>query len=407
MFIDNSRISRILGYTLFPIACSLFLCCATYYTPQQFGAVADGDKDCTQAIRTMLETMKKDNVYKAKFLPGEYKISDRIIIDFPCSLKGDNATIITKDTLKARFAFYYSKRFSKDKTPNKKRTELSLNFKIHGEPIGIFNYNGIDVHDCVISTFTGSDIYWKNTSFWFAIHCLDMYDATFKNIFFDQPANYKENQFNSADGLHIQANCHDIIVDGCYGHCGDDFIALNASEAGPGDIYNIKIRNCNIGSDTISKNGIRIYGMEKDEQITISNILIENCRINSLNSPCIYITNSENGVIREGYQKVRVENLTVKNCIFNCPQYELASGDYPSAIRIAGVEGYNIVFKNIEATANSHKLSYFLNVMDYNDLQDVVVKNCSLQGMNAHKFLNVKDGIQINGLKEKRNKLIR
>lgn len=365
----------------------LFSSCATYYTPQQFGAKADGVTDCTSAIQSMLSSMKQDNIQMAKFPDGDYLISDGFVIDFPCLLKGKHATILTKDTLKCKYAFKFSKSKKGDFEENKNKTEVSLNFRIHGVPLAFHGFNNLYVHDCTISTFTGTDIYYKNTKFWFAIDCDRMHDARFSNIYFDQPVNYRKNEFNSADGLHITGQCHDILIDNCYGHCGDDFIALNANEDTPGDISNIVIRNCNIGSDTISKNGIRIYGAAKLRNLTISNILIKDCKITPSNSPCVYITNSPNGVNDSLYNRIVVKNLTIKDCVFNAPKYELASGDHPSIIRLAGVEGDSIIIKNIKAFAHGDSISYFVNILQNNDLRNVSIQNNYFRGENASSFV--------------------
>lgn len=341
--------------------------------------------------------MKQDKIRKAKFSDGDYLISDGFVIDFPCALKGKYATILTKDTLKCKYAFKFSQSKKGDFESNRKKTEVSLNFKIHGIPLAFHGFNNIHVHDCTISTFTGTEINYKNTKFWFAIDCDCMYDARFSNIYFNQPVNYRKNEFNSADGLHITGQCHDILIDNCYGHCGDDFIALNANEDTPGDISNIVIKNCNIGSDTISKNGIRIYGAAQYRHLTISNVLIKNCKINPLNSPCIYITNAPNGVNDSIYNKLIVKNLTIKDCLFNAPQYELASGDYPSIIRIAGVDGDSITIENIEAFANADSVSYFVNILQNNDLKNVSIRNNDFSGYNASSLLNSRfDSFKIN-----------
>lgn len=369
-----------------------FLGCSPgkYLTPQQYGAKADGITDCTTPIREMLSDMRKGKIIKAKFPAGEYLISDGITIDFPCRIVGHKATIVTVDTLKGKYAFKYTLSSKGDFRPNTENTELSLNFKVHGVPVAFHGYNDIYMHDCTISTFTGTDTYYKNTKFWFAVDCDRMYDATFKRIHFDQPVNYKENQFNSADGLHITGLCHDILIEECDGHTGDDFIALNANEDTPGDIYNVTIRNCNIGSDTISKNGIRIYGGHKTKQLSISNVLIENCTIRSDNSPCIYITNAANGVANDANQKLVVRDLTVKDCKFYAPRYELASNDYPSIIRLAGINGNNLLFKNISASANNIVGSYFMNILNSNQLSNVSLLQCRMKGANALKMCNSK-----------------
>lgn len=245
------------------------------------------------------------------------------------------------------------------------------------------------MHDCNISTFTGTDTYYKNTKFWFAINCDRMYDAHFKNIHFDEPVNNKKNQFNSADGLHITGLCHDIIIDHLTGICGDDFVALNANEDTPGDIYNITIRNCIMG-DTLTKNGIRIYGTSRGNSCAISNILIEKCTIRSDNSPCIYFTNSANGVYNKEASLLQVENILVRKCEFYAPKYELASGDHPSVIRIAGVNGENIKFEKIKGFSNKDSMTYFLNILDKSNIKNLTLKKCSLKGKKSLSFLKFK-----------------
>lgn len=387
----------------------LFYGCSSnkYLTPQKYGAKANGETDCTASIREMLRNMKSGKIHKAKFPDGVYLISDSIIIDFPCRITGSKATIITKDTLIGKYAFKYTLSPKGQFQPNKERSELSLNFKIHGVPVAFHGYNNMYIHDCTISTFTGTDTYYKNTKFWFAIDCDRFFDATFKRIHFDQPVNYKENQFNSADGLHITGLCNNILIDGCDGHTGDDFIALNANENTPGDIYDITIRNCNIGSDTISKNGIRIYGGHKKRNLSISNILIEKCKIKTDNSPCIYITNSANGVFDANNQFLTVKDLTVRNCQFVSPKYELASNDYPSIIRIGGVIGDNLSFENIKGFANSYRLSYFINVLKDNDLKNVKLHKCSMTGRNSLQFEKVNPKVVTHELILNKCKLIK
>lgn len=365
----------------------LISCSNSYYvTPVQYGALPDGKTDCTESIQRMLHDMKKKKIFKAKFPAGYYLISDGFKIDFPCSITGTNATVITQDTLGCKYAFNYSLSKKGDFVPNKKKTELSLNFKIHGVPVAFHGYNKIYMHDCNVSTFTGTDIYYKNTKFWFAINCDRMYDAHFKNIHFDQPVNYRKNQFNSADGLHITGLCHNIIIDHLTGACGDDFIALNANEDTPGDIYNVIIRNCIMG-DTLTKNGIRIYGTARGNDCAISNILIEKCTIRSDNSPCIYFTNSANGVFNKEASLLKVENILVRKCKLYAPKYELASGDHPSIIRIAGVKGNNIKFEKIKGFSNRDSITYFINFLDNSIINNLTLKKCSLKGKKSFSFL--------------------
>ena len=372
------------------LLCIIFVACSSsYVTPISYGAVADGCIDCTIPIRNMLSDMKSRNIYKALFKSGQYLITDSIVIDFPCALVGRNATIVTKDTLRNRYAFVYSKSKRGKFSPNMRTTELCLNFKVHGVPVAIHGYNDIYMHDCTISTFTGTDLYYKNTKFWFAVDCDRMYDATFKRIHFDQPVNYKKNQFNSADGLHITGQCHDILIDGCDGHTGDDFIALNANEDTPGDISNVTIRNCNIGSGTISKNGIRIYGMSKKQHLKISNVLIENCRINSSNSPSVYLTNNANTSFSKDHYNIRLDSITIRNCEFSCPEFELATNQHPSAIRFAGVDGKNILIETVRATANADSLSYFINVFEQNNIENLTIRNCNFTGEKALRFIKI------------------
>lgn len=221
--------------------------------PQKYGAVADGKTDCTDALQRMFKTMKEKNIRTAVFPSGKYLISDQIVIDFPCKIVGKGATIISKDTLKSRYAFLFSKSERGVFVENNKCTDIFLNFKVHGIPVAYHGFNNVYMHDCTISTYTLETDYYKTTKFWFAIDCSRFYDGRFRNIRFEQPVNYRRNQFNSADGIHINGQCHDIKIIKCYGHCGDDFIALNANERTPGDIYNIKINHCCIGSDTLSK----------------------------------------------------------------------------------------------------------------------------------------------------------
>lgn len=381
-----------LQWILLLVCLCLASCSTSYHTPQQYGAQADGKTDCTIPIRMMLKDMKNGKITKAKFPAGDYLISDSITIDFPCRIIGRKATIITVDTLNGKYAFRYSLSQKGDFNPNIATTELSLNFKVHGVPVAFHGYNDIYMHDCTISTFTGTDTYYKNTKFWFAIDCDRMYDATFKRIHFDQPVNYKENQFNSADGLHITGLCHDILIDGCDGHTGDDFIALNANEDTPGDIFNVTIRNCNIGSDTISKNGVRIYGMSSRRKFRISNIMIEKCKIMCSNSPCVYFTNNANTSFSPKHYNLQVDSITIRNCNFMCPQYELVSKQHPSAIRFAGVDGDNILIENVNVRANKDSLSYFINIFEQNLIETLIIRNCQFKGDNALLFIKTVKG---------------
>lgn len=374
-----------------------------YVTPVQYGALPDGKSDCTEPIQRMLHDMKKNKIYKAKFPTGNYLISDGFTIDFPCSIIGNNATVITKDTLECKYAFKYSLSKKCDYVPNKRQTELSLNFKIHGVPVAFHGYNNIYMHDCNISTFTGTNTYYKNTKFWFAINCDRMYDAHFKNIHFDQPVNYRKNQFNSADGLHITGCCHDIIVENLSGHCGDDFIALNSNEDTPGDIYNITIKNCDIGSDTISKNGIRIYGGHKTKQLCISNILIEKCRIRSDNSPCLYLTNAANGIYNAKYKPIIIENFKVKKCKFFAPKYDLGKENYPSIIRIGGVNSNYLLFDRIKGYANTDIRTSIINYLGGNIINKIVMNKCEFQGDNFHDLTNSNQNVVFYKCKFKKN----
>ena len=129
----------------------LFYGCSSnkYLTPQKYGAKANGETDCTASIREMLRNMKSGKIHKAKFPDGVYLISDSIIIDFPCRITGSKATIITKDTLIGKYAFKYTLSPKGQFQPNKERSELSLNFKIHGVPVAFHGYNNMYIHDCI------------------------------------------------------------------------------------------------------------------------------------------------------------------------------------------------------------------------------------------------------------------
>lgn len=368
-------------------------CSKQYLTPQQYGAVADGNSDCTEQIRTMLQDMKRKNIPYAKFPAGKYLVSDGFTIDFPCRIIGRKATIITNDTLKGKYAIKYTLSERGDTSPNEKKTELCLNFKVHGVPVAFHGYNNVYMHDCTVSTFTGTDTYYKNTKFWFAIDCDRFYNAAFKRIHFDQPVNYKKNQFNSADGLHITGLCHDILIENCDGHTGDDFIALNANEGTPGNIYNITIRKCDIGSDAISKNGIRVYGMSSRMRLKISNLLIEKSKIACINSPCVYFTNNANTSYSPEHYNLQLDNVRIKNCLFTCPEYELATQQHPSSIRFAGVDANDICIENVKAIANTDSLSYFINVFEQNQIENLMVKKCSYYGNNSLRFIKLgRDG---------------
>lgn len=366
----------------------------SHIVPQNFGAIADGNNDCTEALRMMFKAMKEKGIYTVVFPKGSYLISGQVVIDFPCRIIGKEATIISKDTLRSRYAFMFSMSQKGTFVANNKRTDISLNFKVHAIPIAFHGFNNVYMHDCTISTYTSEKDYYKTTKFWFAIDCSRFYDGKFSNIRFEQPVNYKKNQFNSADGLHINGQCHDIIVDKCSGHCGDDFVALNANERTPGDIYNIRIKNCYISSDTLSKNGIRIYGASKTKQLTIKNVVIEKCTIKCDNSPCIYITNAASGLYDDKNKKLRVRNLVVRDCEFYAPRYEMKSQNHPSIIRLGGVDGDRIRFKNIKAYANKDSMTYFLNILDYNDIGELSLYRCSIEGETAKDFINVSNNVK-------------
>ena len=123
----------------------LFTSCSLgrYVTPQQYGAVADGVTDCTMPIKQMLSDMKAEGNRTAHFKEGNYLISDGIEIDFPCVIKGKKATIITKDTLKTRYAFVYTKSPHGEFEPNIDQSDLSLNFKVHAKAVGFRGFNNV------------------------------------------------------------------------------------------------------------------------------------------------------------------------------------------------------------------------------------------------------------------------
>ena len=362
--------------------------------PQWFGAKPDGKTDCVSALKCITRLLQTMPYSTIEFTKGTYLISKEIHFDTPCKIYGPKATITTTVDYADRDAFRFSKSTTGKFAPNNKITDICINFKTYSVPIGFYGYNKVNMHDCTVSTYSSSTHGYPHTKFWFAINCTRLYDATFKNIHIDQPVCYKKNQFNGADGLHLMGQCHDIIADNLFGFAGDDFIALNASEMSWGDIYNIEIKNCQMGTrGKPTKNGIRMYSQTYKGCIPvyIKDISISNCFINSDNSPSIYISNSAAGVESTEVPRLIVKNVTVTDCEFIAPQYQYSCKYHPSIIRIGGVNADSIVVKNIKAETNKDSLSSFINILDNTIISNCNINDVEFAGKNKYSFVQIGD----------------
>lgn len=364
--------------------------------PEWFGAVNDGQTDCSEAIQKMFDFMASNGAYTCKFEKCDfekgkfYLISKTINIRKPVRIEGEKAFISSKTIipygndpnhksfLSDGVAFY----FWGDEVENPKITDICINIKVHAKPFFFYKLKNAYIHDCYVSTFTGDTSITKGVyTFWYAFQCVNLVNAKFKNVHIDQPTN--ELDYNSADGIHLSGKCHDVIIDNVYGQSGDDFIAMNTNENISGDIYNITIKNCTIGKDKRSGSGIRFYGCSRlshvpgKPQLSINNVSIENCFIRSGLSPCIFFTNNPDWKYTDTTSlKLAINDVKIKNCTLDF--LSIRKTEVPS-VWIDGIECNNLVFDRIRSVVDTENMR-IVEVKDYNDINSLRVKRSRQNG---------------------------
>lgn len=434
-----NRPHSFIGAFLFLITIYLCGCCSQdllikeptankkYVRPEWFGAKNDGNTDCTEAIQKMFDYMYLNDIYVCKFKRcrfdrGEfYLISKTINIRKPVKIEGRKAFIASKDIIHfgddPNHQFYYNNgralNFIGVPDENPRLTDICINAKVHAKPFYFLQLKNAYIHDCYVSTYTGDTAVTKGVyTYWFAFQCNELSYAKFKNVHIDQPTS--GNSYNSADGIHLSGNCHDIVIDNVYGQAGDDFIAMNTNENQSGDIFNVIIRNCSIGDKTISGSGIRFYGCSRlsktpsDVQLRISNVLISKCNINTYLSPCIFFTNNPDWVKTDlSSQKLSVNNVTIKDCRLDYKSSR--KKDIPS-IWIGGVECNDLCFDKIIFNEVNENTSTLYGFEGYNEFNQLTISRNKQKKNNGLEIIVEDDKRmlekEVRGLQIQNNKII-
>lgn len=369
-----------------------------YVRPEWFGAVSDGQTDCTEALQQMFNFMAQNDVYVCKFKKCDfqngqyYLISKTIHVRKPVKIEGRKAYISSRSVItygndpkhNAYLSDGMAFRIYGTDDENPRCTDISINIKVHAKPFYLDRLNNAYFHDCYISSFTGDTTITQGIyTYWYAFQCDELSHARFRNIHIDQPID--ENKYNSADGIHLSGGCHDILIENCFGQAGDDFIAMNTNENHSGNIYNISVRKCNIGKKTISSAGIRFYGCsrlshaEGKPQLKISNVSITNCYIRTSLSPCIFFSNNTDWINNDPQSyRLSINNITISNCTFD--YLSLRRSNYP-AIWIGGTECNNMSFDEVRLVSSCDDIS-FIGFEGDNSLESIDFKRCRQGGEN-------------------------
>lgn len=374
--------------------------------PEWFGACNNGIIDCTKPIQAMFDFMEQTDTYKCRFKrcnfrEGEYYlISKTIYIRKPVKIDGGKAFISSKSLITWKddpnHPSYKNNgialHFVRDKSKSPKLTDICINVKVHAKPFFFSQMTNVIVHDCYVSTYTGETNITEGVfTYWFAFQCDELTHATFRNVHIDQPTKPINNtDYNSSDGIHLSGGCHDILIDNVYGQAGDDFIAMNTNENHSGDIYNIEIKNCDIGMKEESVSGIRFYGCsrlshaEGKPQLQIRNVSIKNCRIKTSASPCIFFTN--NPVWKKydpASKRLYGNNIVIKDCKL----LTQSKCDNRIAIWLGGLECDNIRFENVKTIDINQENVHFLGVSGLNDLKLLTINNCNQGNLGFYKVV--------------------
>lgn len=359
--------------------------------PEWFGAKSDGLSDCTRSLQDLFDFMSDTRTYRCEFAKcdyGEkqfYKISKTVYITSPIKLLGKDSFVSTnsiltyKDNPQSRayftdgIAFYIVGNGER----KAKTTDVSIRIKTHGKPFFFENLTNLYLHDSYVSTFPSSTVSGiTSKTYWYAFQCDRLAFSIFRNVHIDQPI---EDHYNSSDGIHLSGQCHDVIIDNVYGQTGDDFIALNTNENTSGNIYNICIKNCVIGKEIPSSNGIRIYGnsqlshQEGKPQLSVSNVSIKNCYIKTINTPPIYFTNSPSPwSFDDNSHLLRISNFRIDNCRL-CSLMEYKSKEI---VRFNGVEIEDFHLLNTRATELLNEGDSFIKLEGQNEVDKMIVDKC-------------------------------
>lgn len=299
------------------------------------GADNTGESDCGALLNTLISA--NTVLY---FPAGTYMIEERVKLLNGCVMIGDNATI-TSPTLNTREAVTIT---------GNDTAIIGFNFNTNRRCVGIYSSSNVFVDKCSFTTMATTAGNYQ--------YAVDIYDSSYivlTNLHINQP----NERTNNADGIHINGNNHDIVIDNVYGVSGDDFIALNCPEGTSGDIYNVTMSHI---VNTGTYLGIRLYSTGQK----LSNIVIRDSVLDCLNtgSAAIRFTNSALSSGSSTSANAEISNVLISNCVLN--------GN--SNAWFGAVNGDNITFENCDFNVNSNKQPLLFSINSH--LGKLLLKNC-------------------------------